>query len=251
MFRQSSIAILLLGVLALQGQNQVDEEGRKMGHWKDLYPNGRTRYEADFVEGHPVGEMLRYYENGMLQARMLFEEEGERSYTYLFYDSGKPSAEGWYVNQVKDSVWTYYSDFDASVRIREPYLDGELNGVVRFYYPEGAISEELEWKQNVKDGIWKQYYTNGALRLSGHYEKGLLQGPYEVYYSNNTIKISGDYLENRSHGTWRYFDEGGSEVYSLEYVKGIPADMEKYELWVQDSLKNYEVISEPEFNQQF
>ncbi len=43
----------------------------------------------------------------------------------------------------------------------------------------------------------------------------------------------------------------GEEVYALDYVNGFPADMEKYELWVQDSLKKYEAITEPEFNQQF
>ncbi len=251
MFRVLAIAVLLFGFLAIQGQNLVDEEGLKTGHWKVEYPNGRTLYEADFVEGRPMGEMLRYYENGVLRARMLFERESERSYVYMFYNSGKPSAEGWYLNQVKDSVWTYYSDFDGSVRIREPYQDGKLHGAAHFYYPDGRISEELEWKQNEKDGAWKQYYKNGAPRLSAQYENGLLQGPYEVYFSNNNIKIRGAYLANKSNGTWRYYDENGEEVYALDYVNGFPADMEKYELWVQDSLKKYEVITEPEFNQQF
>jgi len=237
--------------MALQGQNLVDEEGRKTGHWKVEYPNGRTLYEADFVEGQPVGEMLRYYENGGLRARMFFDLEGKRSYVYHFYSSGKPAAEGWYLNQAKDSVWTYYSEFDGSLRIREPYLDGKLNGVARSYYTGGEISEEVEWKQNIKDGAWKQYYINGVPRLSGHYKNGLLQGSYELYFSDNTIKVRGGYLDNKSNGTWRYYDESGKEVYALEYVNGTPADMEKYELWVQDSLKKYEVLTEPEYIQQF
>jgi len=250
MFRLLTIYILLFGVLALQGQNLMDEEGRKTGHWKVEYPNGRTLYEADFMEGRPVGEMLRYYENGALRARMIFETGGKRSYVYLFYNSSKPSAEGWYVDQVKDSVWTYYSEFDGSVRFREPYLDGKLHGLIRSYYPGGEISEEVEWKQNVKEGAWKQYYINGVPRLSGHFKNGLLQGSYEVYFSDNTIKIRGSYLENKSHGTWRFYDETGKEVYVLEYVKGTPSDLEKYELWIQDSLMNYEVVSEPESLQQ-
>lgn len=251
MIRILTICFLLGVGLFLQGQNLVDEEGRKTGHWKVEYPNGRTHYEADFVEGNPVGEMLRYYEKGGLRARMLFEEEGKRSYASLFYTSRKPSAEGWYVNQEKDSVWTYYSEFDGSVRIRESYIEGKLNGVSRSFYPSGEISEEVEWKDNVKYGAWTQYYKNGNPRLSGHYKDGLLQGSYEVFFSNNTIKISGNYLDNLSNGTWRYYDESGKEVYVLEYVNGIPADIEKYELWVQDSLKKYIVTSEPETNVQF
>ncbi len=250
MFRALPICLLLFGVLALQGQNLEDREGRKTGHWKVDYPNGKTLYEADFVEGRPVGEIVRYYENGAVKARMIFEPGGGRSQTRLFYRSGKPAAEGWYVKQVKDSVWTYYSEFDGSVRIREPYLDGKLEGVVRSYYPSGEISEEVEWKQNAKDGSWNQYYKNGAPRLSGHFKNGLLQGSYEVYFSNSTIKIRGSYLKNKSHGTWRYYNETGEEIYALEYQNGAPSDREKYELWIQDSLKKYIVVTEPESLQQ-
>ena len=244
------IALLLIGSLALNGQDPLDPQGRKTGHWKVEYPNGQTQYEADFVEGRPVGEMLRYYENGALRARMLFEAGVNQNYVHLFYTNGKPAAEGKYVDQLKDSVWTYYSEFDGSVRIRELYSDGGLHGISRSFYPGGAVSEEVEWKQNIKDGSWKQYYKNGETRLSGKYEKGMLQGSYEVFYSDGTPEISGNYLNNRSHGTWRFYDESGKEVYTLEYNNGSPADREEYDRWMQDSLtKKYEVVIEPEFLQ--
>ena len=162
--------MLLCGGGALQAQNLVDEEGRKTGHWKVNYPNGRTLYEADFVEGKPHGEMLRYHESGLVRARMIFEAGSQRSYTHLYYESGKPAAEGWFVDQSKDSIWTYYSEFDGSVRIRESYVNGKLHGLSLSYYPNGGTSEELEWKQNVKDGAWNQYYKNGVPRLSGNYK---------------------------------------------------------------------------------
>lgn len=250
MFRAIFTMFLLGGGLALQGQNQLDAEGRKTGHWKVDYPNGGTQFEADFVEGRPVGEMLRYHENGALRARLLFEVDSRRSYVYLFYSNGSPAAEGFYNDQLKDSVWTYYSEFDGSVRIREPYSNGLLEGTMQSYYPDGAVSEEVEWKQNKKDGDWKQYYKNGTQRLSGHYENGMLQGAYEVFYSDGTIEIRGNYVDNRSHGTWHFYHESGKEVYSLEYVMGSPSDREKYELWMQDSLvKKYNAPLEPEFLQ--
>jgi antitoxin component YwqK of YwqJK toxin-antitoxin module len=250
MFKALLSFLILAASLALHGQNQLDPQGRKTGHWKVDYPNGLTQYEGDFVEGKPVGEMLRYYENGALRARMIFETGGKRSYAYLFYSNGRAAAEGLYVDQHKDSVWTYYSEFDGSVRIRESYSKGLLQGTSQSYYPDGEISEEVEWKENVKDGAWKQYYKNGSKRLSGQYRNGMLQGSYEVYYSDGTIEIRGNYLDNQSHGTWRFYDESGKEVYTLEYAKGSPADMEKYEKWMQDSLlKKYNAPLEPEFLQ--
>ena len=250
MFRAFHICLLCTVALALQGQNLLDGEGRKTGHWKVEYPNGKARYEGEFMEGRPMGKMIHYYENGVVRARMEFDAEQDRSYAHLFYKSGKPSADGWYVKQIKDSVWTYYSEFDGSVRIREPYVHGELEGMARSYYSSGLVSEEVEWAQNRKEGTWNQYYAGGVPRLSGHHKDGLLHGNYEVYYSDGTVKIRGSYLENKSHGTWFFFDETGEEIYSLEYINGAPANREKYELWIQDSLKKYEVITEPESIQQ-
>jgi len=251
MFKTLSISLLLSGFLALQGQNLVDEEGRKTGHWIVEYPNGKKLYEADFVEGQPVGEMVRYYERGAVRARMVFDPGAERTHVRMFYENGKRAADGLYINQAKDSVWTYYSEYDGSVRIRESYRDGKLNGMTRSYYPGGEISEEVEWKQGMKDGSWKQYYENGVTRLSGNYKNNLLDGDYEVYFTNSAVKIRGMYFENKSHGTWHYYDDAGNEIYSLEYVNGAPADKEKYDKMLQDTLKKYQIVSEPELLQQF
>jgi len=250
MYKFLTVSILLLGFITLQGQNLVDDEGRKTGHWRVEYPNGNKLYEADFVEGQPVGEMIRYYEKGAVKARMIFEPGTERTHVLLFYENGKLSAEGLYLNQAKDSVWNYYSEFDGTVRIKESYRDGKLDGMTRKYYPGGEISEEVEWKQGMKEGLWKQYYENGVTRLSGTYKNNLLNGAYEVYFTNSTIKIRGNYLENKSNGTWRYYDDAGNEIYSLEYVNGTPADQEKYDKLLQDTLKKYQIVSEPELLQQ-
>ena len=251
MFRALHIFLLLSGAIVIQGQNLLDGEGRKTGHWKVEYPNGKIRYEGEFVEGRPVGALVRYYETGAIRARMIFDPELDRSFACLFYKNGKAAAEGWYVKQLKDSVWTYYSEYDASVRIREPYEEGKLQGCARNYYSNGQISEEVEWKQNMKEGAWKQYYLNGTQRLSGMHKDGLLHGTYEVYHSNGKIKIRGSYLENKSQGTWYFYDEEGEVIYALEYLNGAPANREKYEKWVQDTLEKYQPQTEAESFQQF
>jgi antitoxin component YwqK of YwqJK toxin-antitoxin module len=245
------IGLMMGAVLTLPAQNQLDEQGRKYGHWKVDYPNGRTLYEAEFKEGRPVGTMTRYYENGAVRARMNFDSTGSRCFTQMLYPSGKKAAEGWYLDQQKDSVWTYYSPQDGSVRIREPYNMGKLQGKVRNYYPSGRVSEEIEWDNNVRQGEWNQYYNNGVPRLSSHYENDLLNGHYEVYFGNGKIKIRGEHLKGRINGTWSYFDEEGKELISHEFVNGIPVDREGYNQWVQDSLEKYQNISIPESLPQF
>jgi len=243
--------ILLASAQTVSAQNQLDEQGRKSGRWKVDHPNGRTLYEADFFEGRPVGEMIRYYENGVIRARMMFDSTGIRSYARMFFENGDEAAHGWYVNQRKDSVWTYFSPVDGSIRIREPYKDGQLHGIVRKYYSNGRVSEEVEWIEDQKQGSWKQYYPSGAPRLSAFYADDVLNGSYKVYFSNGKLEISGELLNGRSHGTWIYFDEKGEELMSMEFVHGIPVDREKYEQWISDTVAKYQVPREPEPFQNF
>jgi antitoxin component YwqK of YwqJK toxin-antitoxin module len=251
MTRVYLLFLFLIVALPLVGQNQLDDQGLKTGPWKVEYPNGRTLYEATFVAGKPVGEMIRYYDNGGVRARMMFDTTLDRSYTHLYYTGGKEAAEGWYVEQKKDSVWTYYSQFDGSVRIREPYEKGKLQGIVTLYYTGGAVSEKLAWEDHKKQGAWTQYYNTGHVRLRSHYADDLLSGSYEIFYSDGTPKVTGAYVQNKSNGIWTFYGESGEEVYALEYLSGIPVDQEKYNQWIQDSLSNYEIIVEPESIQQY
>lgn len=249
--RHLLIIMLIAGATAMHGQNQLDEQERKTGPWTVEYSNGKTLYEANFIKGKPVGEMVRYYENGALRARMMFDTLEDRSYTKLYYKNGKQAAEGWHVNKVKDSVWTYFSEFDGSVRIREPFQDGNLHGMVKSYYSSEVVSEEVSWQKNMKNGPWNQYYEDGSMRLKCSYENDVLNGTYELFYADSTIKVRGAYLENRSNGTWSFYDETGSELYSIEYLLGRAVDQKKYLQIMQDSLQRFELISEPESMQHF
>jgi antitoxin component YwqK of YwqJK toxin-antitoxin module len=243
------VLLLLSGVTALHGQNLLDEQGRKTGPWKVEYPNSKILYEANFHEGRPVGEMIRYYRSGAVRARMMFDSLEDRSFTKLYYENGKQAAEGWYENKVKDSVWNYFSEFDGTVRIRETYENGNLHGMVRSYYPSGQVSEEVTWIQNKKDGPWRQFYADGTIRLESCYKNDKLHGSYEMFYTDNTMKIRGEYRDNLTNGTWSFYDEKGSEIFTIEYLHGQAVDQEKYLQMMQDTLKKYEMISEPEFIQ--
>lgn len=242
----TAIWLLATTLAWAQEQNQLDEQGRKTGPWKVDYPNGVTRYKGCFLEGRPVGDMVRYYENGAVQARMKFDTLEDRSFTELYYENGKKAAQGWYVNKEKDSVWTYFSEFDGTVRIREPYLNGKLHGTATSYYPSGEVSEEIQWDQDQKEGPWKQYYVDGSLRLESNYEGNRLEGTYKVFYPDSSLKVSGTYRENKSQGTWDFYDETGSVAYSVEYRDGRPVDQERYLQLMQDTLKRFQDLDLPE-----
>lgn len=250
LFRFSLVFILAAASVCLgQGlgaQNHLDDQGRKQGSWMEYHANGQLRYEATFKEGYPIGQMKRYSEKGELVAVMQFSQQGRHSFTRLYHGDGKVAAEGIYIDRKKDSVWNYYSEIDHSLRMKAGYSEGLQHGTETHFYSSGRISEEIGWEHGMRQGPWLQYYVPGPKRLEAAYENNELEGEYRLFYISGQEKLIGRYSKGLAEGSWRYFDEQGGELYSLDYKKGQPADMEKYEQWVSDSLMKYEGISLPE-----
>ncbi len=248
-----TIAFICLAGLAFQSRgqqgttekqqvNQLDEQGLKTGPWKVDYPNGRRHYEATFRAGKPFGEMRRYDKKGKLVARMDFDESGENSYTRMYHQNGKLAAEGWFRQKTKDSTWTYYSKYDGSLRLREPYSMGQLDGIATHYFQSGQVSEEVNWKAGKKEGPCLRYYPDGSLRLRTAYKNDSLEGPYMVFYADSTLQVEGRYQRNLAQGEWHYFNESGALLYSIQYDKGRARNQDAWLELMKDSLMRFEQL---------
>ena len=97
------VSVFVMAPGAARAQNQMDEQGRKTGHWVVEYPNGKTMYEGDFLEGNPVGEMIRYTEEGHMKARIRFYPDNKRFVT-LYFPGKKKAAEGVKVYFLYDEI---------------------------------------------------------------------------------------------------------------------------------------------------
>jgi antitoxin component YwqK of YwqJK toxin-antitoxin module len=200
--------------------NQLDAQGQKQGYWQKKYPNGKLVYEGYFQNGKPVGEMHRYYETGELKAIMSFREKSEKVYTKLYYEDGEIAGEGNYINNKKDSLWTYYSYYTGTITSTEFYVNGVKHGFERKYYANGQVSEEIEWSQNMKLGVWNQYFEDGAVKLKTTYSYNSLNGPYSFYWPNGNVYILGNFVDNKQHGTWSYFTDDGNKKSEIVYQYG-------------------------------
>ncbi|MCB9014057.1 MAG: toxin-antitoxin system YwqK family antitoxin [Bacteroidales bacterium] len=252
--------ILLISIVLLSSPsfaqtkslNQFDENGKKTGAWESYYESGKIKSRGFFVDGHPTGEMLRYYPGGILQASMLFDESGRISYVKMYYETGDLAAEGKYIDQVKDSVWNYYSTYDRRKAVSENMLLGKKNGVSYKYYAGNKASEYLEWKNDLKNGKWEQYYENGQVRLSGNYINGDLDGDFVSYNPDGSLSITGKYKMGQMDGTWTYYDEAGNKDLEVVYVEGkmlpnpeMDKRIEEFSKKVKDAIGNLDDVEIP------
>jgi len=229
--------------------NKLDNAGKKTGVWESYYDNGKVKSHGTFIDGHPKGELLKYYPGGILQARMLFNETGKISYVKVYYEAGHLASEGKYIDQLKDSVWNYYSTYDKRKALTETYLLGKKNGESLKFYADGKVSELLTWKNDLKNGKWEQYYENGQIRLTGSYLNGMLDGEYICYNPDGSTSITGKYLGGSMDGKWVYFNEDGALDMSVEYVNGLMIPnpemdkrIEEFSKKVKDSIGNLDEV---------
>jgi antitoxin component YwqK of YwqJK toxin-antitoxin module len=129
-------------------------------------------------------------------------------------------AEGLYVNEKRDSIWKFYSEFDSVVVSEEFYKDGKKEGISRIFYPDGTVAERSNWKNGTRSGLWEQYYTDGKLKLKCAYNNDLKDGPLKTYHMSGKIWLTGQYINGDADGTWIYITDNGEIEKKEYYSKG-------------------------------
>ena len=99
------------------------------------------------------------------------------------------------------------------------------------FYPEGSVSEILNWENDLKHGKWQQFYEDSTLRLSSSFLKGELHEEYRVWNRNKILLIQGTYLKGKMDGPWIFNDNEGNLVNRLEYENGRIMNREAMEEW--------------------
>ncbi len=115
--------------LAQTDFNKLDNNGKKHGVWKGLYPESkRVRYEGTFEHGKEVG-VFNYYDDTKAQsiiATREFTAKDNSVYT-IFYDQRKNKvSEGKQVNKLFEGQWKYYHQNSKEVMTIENYKNGKI-----------------------------------------------------------------------------------------------------------------------------
>ncbi|MBO7160155.1 MAG: toxin-antitoxin system YwqK family antitoxin, partial [Paludibacteraceae bacterium] len=196
------IAIIVgLCLCTVAGFAQVEH---KVSH----YPNGNLRYEGDFKDGKPVGELRRYHENGKLSGIQTFDNEGN-SKVVCYAGSGELLAEGNYKGQKRDGLWQFYGAGEYLFMI-ETYKDGLRIGESLIFSKEGKVLQRMNYKDGKLDGERIQYYPYGNVMAKYTYKDGVLEGPYSYFYETGQKNEEGAYQNGKPHGIWRSYAEDGS-----------------------------------------
>jgi hypothetical protein len=98
---------------------------------------------------------------------------------------------------------------------------GSKNGLIKDYFEDGSIKEEIEYFNGVKEGKRKVWYRSGQLYKSGTMKNDRWHGKYQEWYENGSPKLSGQYMDGQQDGEWVFFDKEGNNLPNLNFENGI------------------------------
>lgn len=194
---------------------------KKQGH-----QDGKIRYKGVFKDGKPIGELIRYYQDGKIQAKM--NHKGDTVDAVLYSKDGEYTSSGQYVDKKRDGGWQYKKG--ERLLISEIYRNNLLCGKSILYGNDERVVEEKFWKSGKLNGAWHLYYDNGQLRMQTSYVDGVLNGELTSYTLTGQLITKGYYKDNLKEGKWLHYDDAGKLLKKQIYHAGISENAEEEEL---------------------
>ncbi len=132
-----------------------------------------------------------------------------------YYISGAKQMEGLSLeenSEVYHGVVKWYYE-NGNVFQQVNYKNGILFGDRKVYFENGKLKNETAYKNGKMDGGWKEYFENGKMKENGSYEKGEKEGLWKIYYENGKIKEEGEYVFDRKVDVWKvHYHDGTMEI---------------------------------------
>ena len=154
-------------------------------------------------------------------------EYGNRIGSWNFYDyDGIINFDGFYKNDLKDSVWTYY--MGDTLQAKMYYSDGELDSAFS-YYSNGKVQLAKIIGENDTINVFT-YFDNGALKEHKPMVDDKYEGITTLGYKNGEIYRQVEFKSDKPYRVILTQNEKGNAVYggSLKNGNGTYMDYTTY-----------------------
>lgn len=113
----------------------------------------------------------------------------------------------------------YYAESRGTIpKISASWIEGELHGLVKTWYPNGNQESQREMNNTDKDGVLTAWYKNGLLMMIEEYEKNkLIKGEY--YSPSDSRPVS---RVVNGAGTATLYDADGNLTAKVKVENGKP-----------------------------
>ena len=189
--------------------NKFNSKNERVGIWKKYYANKRIRYTGQFKAGKEVG-VFNFYDVTTSEKPVIvktFFENSDSLFVQFFTLKGTIKTEGVINGRKRVGNWKYFYP-DGTLMSEENYKDGVLDGAQLVYYPDGRTTVFTQYKEGLKDGVSSKYSSKGILIEEVSYKNNKPNGLAKYFELNGNLKETGVYKNGKRVGNWAYYLDG-------------------------------------------
>lgn len=185
----------------LQETNEDDQPHGVEGLWA---ADGTVRHLAHYKDGEPHGEWI-VERNGQMRTRYFVDGEPRRP-------DGVPEEAVW-----KEDDWQW--------ELAPTDDDGQMDGLVRWWRPDGTLVCETPYEHGVPTGEGRRYHESGEVSQTYMFVDGKLHGERTWYptdtetsesatqgFADNVARVVGLYKDGNQVEQARFYDADGNEL---------------------------------------
>jgi len=203
------------------------KEGKNQAKITTYHPNGSVWQYLEAQEMRAQGAYREWYPNGQLRI--------EANVIGGTADVSQGSQQDWLFDGLS-RVW----DEQGNLMAKIPYFKGNLDGLSIYYYSSGQIAKEVPYFKNSIEGEVLEFTIDGKLKSNTKYKKGNKEGASLGYFPNGQaawieehtdgLLLTGSYFTSKGDlcaevengGGFQAVFDGESLVYLVEFRNGQP-----------------------------
>lgn len=110
-------------------------------------------------------------------------------------DSTKES-EGEYVHNKKNGIWHYYYRDGITLKLKETWVNGDLDGPYESFYPDGSLKLSGFYEMNRPRTLQTRYYQSGCIEYKAYYDEfGRENGTVTYYFDCHQVRETQGHVE--------------------------------------------------------
>jgi antitoxin component YwqK of YwqJK toxin-antitoxin module len=128
---------------------------------------------------------------------------------FFFFGNSNLVGTGKMVGKSKEGVWKVYG--------RKELLNDPSSAVasvaeeeVRQLFNLAVPQYQLEFKENLLDGVFEEFYPDGRTKKVVNYQNGMLHGDFFEFSKEGEVLLSGSYFQGEKSGDWFVYRSDGS-----------------------------------------
>lgn len=166
--------------------------------------NGKLKFDVDYDKKEVKSSLLDLNDNLVYTRAYPYKQknmEQEKNFPETISKDSKQID-----SSKKGNFLTEEFDKDKNLYKIGNLKDGLKEGKWTFYYLEGELKEEREYKNGSRNGLCKEYSKEGKIERISNYKDGIKDGEYKEFDYNEKLCLEGTYSNGKKDGLWKNYE---------------------------------------------